>query len=113
MAHHALVHQVQLAVAALAHQRTGVPDFIAGLEQRDIRTDRLDHAGRIPAQHAHIAIGRRHVGADFYIDRIDGNGADFDQQVAAGGWWYRQFHVDQGVGVADGQALAVGDGFHE
>jgi hypothetical protein len=108
----ALVHQMQLAVGAGAGQVAGVPDFIADLEQGHVRADRFHHAGGIPADHLGLAFGRGDVAADLGVDRIDRNGAHFDQQIAAGSLRRRQFDIDQGVGVVDRQGLAVGDGFH-
>jgi len=74
--------------------------------------DEVWYAGRIPADHLGLALGRRHVAADLGVDRIDRNGAHFDQQVAAGGLWRWQFDVDQRFSVFDRERFAVGDCFH-
>ena len=108
----ALVHQVQLAVGAGAGEVAGVPHFVAGLEHGDAGAYCLHHAGRIPADDLGGAIGRRHVGADFDIHRVDRNGLDRYQQVAALRMRGGQVDIDQCVVVGDGQGLAVGNGFH-
>ena len=47
-----LVDGLQLGVGALDGSTiTGVPDLVAGLERRDLGTDRLDHPGRVEAEH--------------------------------------------------------------
>ena len=82
------------------------------LEQGDVGADGRDDAGRIPAQHFRLAVFRRAVLAHLGVDGVDGNGLDGDEQVAPRGDGHGQLDVEQGVGIRDGQAVVVGDGFH-
>ena len=108
----ALVDQLKFAVAAGTVDGARVPDFISYLEQGDVGADGRDDASRIPAQHFRLAFFRRAVLAHLGVDGIDGNGLDGDEQVAPRGDGHGQLDVEQGVGIGDGQAVAVGDGFH-
>ena len=108
----ALVHTVQLRIAARAGDVTGVKDTIARLEQRDLRAHRLDHAGRIPAQHLVLAGRRRGALAHLGVDRVDRDGVHPHLEVARAGAGRGQRHVEQRLGGIDGQGLAVGNGFH-
>ncbi|MNN11595.1 hypothetical protein D3C81_1245580 [compost metagenome] len=113
MADDALIHHVQLTVAAGTGDGAGVKDFVAGLEQRHFAADSLDHTGNVPAQHFRRAVFRCHVLPHFGVDRVDRNGFDFHQHVAWAGDRFWQFDVLQGLGVADRQGSVIGDGFHE
>ncbi|MNS96930.1 hypothetical protein D3C72_1312480 [compost metagenome] len=112
MADDALVDQLEFAVAARAVDGARVPDFVSDLEQGDVGADGGDDAGCIPAQHFRLAVFRRAVLAHLGVDGVDGNGLDGDEQVAPRGGGLGQLDVEQGVGIGDGQAVAVGDGFH-
>jgi len=108
----ALVHQLQFAVAAGARDRAGVPDAVARLEQGHVGTDRLDDAGRVPAQHLPFAGFRLGALAHLGVDRVDRHRAHLDQQVVALRDRVRQGDVDQRLGVVDREAGLVSDGFH-
>ena len=112
MADNPFVDHVQLAVAPGAGDGTGVVDLVTGLEQAHVGADCLDHAGHIPAQDFGGATFRCDVLADLGVHWVDGNGFDFHQQVTGTGDGCRQLDVLQGVRVADGQAVVVGNGFH-
>ena len=89
MADDALINCVQFAVAARAYQGTGVVHLVAGLEQRHVTADRLDHTRHVPTQHLGGAIFRGDVLAHLGVHRVDRDGFDFHQQVTGaghGGW---------------------------
>ena len=95
MADDALVDQLVLRVAALTGQFTGIPDRIAGLEQRAVAAHSGDHTGGVIAQDARAQIGGAHVAAHAVVHRVDRHGAHFDQQVGAGGHRRGRFEIDQ------------------
>ena len=104
---------MELRVGAGTVDGAGIEHGVARTEQGDIRPDRLDDPGGVEAQDAQLAICGSGVAAQLGVDGIDGNRLDPDQQVAAGGGRTVDLDVDQRVGVGDGQALAVTDGFHD
>jgi hypothetical protein len=55
----------------LALDRAGIEHFIAGLEQGDIGTDRIDDAGGVISEDLGLAFGRASALAHLVIDRID------------------------------------------
>jgi hypothetical protein len=50
--------------------------------------------------------------ADFRVDRVEGHGPDFDEEVARAGFRARQVDVDEGILLIDGEGLLVTDGAH-
>lgn len=48
MAHDPFVHQLEFSIAARPRDVPRVLDFIIGLEKRDLITDCLDNAARVP-----------------------------------------------------------------
>ncbi|MNN75601.1 hypothetical protein D3C81_1919170 [compost metagenome] len=112
MADDALVHHMQLAVAARTRDGAGVIHLVAGLEQCHLTAHRLDHTGHIPTQHLGRATFGLDVLAHLGVDRVDRDGFDFHQQVAGAGDRLRQFDVLQSLVVTDRQRGVVGNGFH-
>src|SRR5690606_140066 len=110
--HDALVDQLVLGVAAGAGDVAGVPDLVAGTEQGDVRAHRFDHAGGIEAQDARLRLDLRLRGAHLGVDRVDRDGLDPDQQVAAAGAGRVELDVEQRLRIVDGQVAGEGNGFH-
>ena len=102
---------MQLAVAARAVNGAGVENFIARSEQCDLRPDLADNADSVPAQHLWLVTAA--ACTDFSINRVDGNGPDFDKQVPGTGFGGGQFRVVQRLWGVDRQTgLGVNDGLH-
>ena len=108
----ALVDQLQLRVAAGAGDVAGVVDRVAGTEHRDLRADRLDHPGRVVAQHLRLRFDLRLRRAHLGIDRIHRDRFDAHQQVATLRDGRIEFDIEQRLRVVDGQVAGEGDGFH-
>ncbi len=66
-----LIDQVKFRIGALAQDRAGVKHLVAGLEQRDVRADRVDHAGGVIAQNLGFTLGRSGALADLGVHGID------------------------------------------
>nr|GEX65028.1 hypothetical protein [Tanacetum cinerariifolium] len=107
----ALIDQVEFAVAPRAGNGACVEHFIAHLEQRHFIAGFANHTDSVPSDH--FGFGGSRAGANFGIDRIHRNRSDFDQQITGTGCRLGQVHVDQRIGIFDGQAvLGEGNGFH-
>ena len=108
----AFIDQMPLRIGARARPGAGVVDLVAGLEERNSRADRFDHAGGIETEHARHITLRRDIAPYLGINRVDRHRMDAHQQVTTGGDRLGQLEVDQAPGVGDGQALTVSDSFH-
>ncbi len=97
----ALVDELKFGVAAGADIAAGVIDFVASLEERHVRADLANDAGCVVTQHAQTARVRCEVHAHLGVDRIDGHGLHFDEEVAAGGLRLVDVEIDQAVGVGN------------
>src|SRR5690606_13238477 len=66
----------------------------------------------VVTQHARriflLRLGCAHLG----VDRVDRNRFDADQQVAPAGLGAREFEVEQGLRIVDGQVAAQADRLH-
>ena len=82
----AFIDDMELTVGAGAGNGSGVEDFIAGLEERNIAADRLDDAGAIVAENFGLRLTSLLAHADLGVHRIDGDGADGDEEIAGRGW---------------------------
>lgn len=111
--HQPLIDPMQRAVGAGAVERTGIPDRVAGLEQRHLGAHGPHDARGIPPQDTGLARLGPGMGTDLHVDRIDGHRAHFDEQVAFSGLRIGQVDVEQRFFAVDRQVLAVGDGFHD
>jgi len=80
-------HHAHLAVAA--RRLAGVGDAVTGLQVRDARTHRLDHARRLHAQRQRQRV-RVQAGALVDVDEVQADGVVADAHLAR-------------AGVADGQ----------
>ena len=74
---------MEFDVRSIAVDGARIEDLVSRFEHGDIGTNSLDDPGGIPAEDLVCAFARRDVGADFDIDRVDGNGPYFDEQIVA------------------------------
>ncbi|MND90273.1 hypothetical protein D3C80_823500 [compost metagenome] len=108
----ALVHHMQLAVAARPRDGASVKHLVADREQRHLTAHGLDHTGHVPTQHFGRAAFGLDVLAHLGVHRVDRDGFDFHEQVAGAGNRLWQLDVLQSLVVADRQRGVVGNGFH-
>ena len=103
---------MELGIAARPVDRAGIEDRVARLELGHLRADRLDDAGRVPAEDDAFARSRLPALADLGVGRIDRDGLHRDEQIMTGGYGFGKIEVDQAVVRGDGSGLAVADGAH-
>jgi hypothetical protein len=106
----ALVHQMEFRVGALALDRSCVPDFIAGLEQRDVRTDGIHDTRGVKAE----ILTSPSFGsalANLIIHRIGGNRFHRDADIARAAPAYRP-QIEQRIRRIDRQRFPVTHSFH-
>ena len=108
----AFVDQMKFRIGALALDRAGVKNLVAGLEQGDIGTDGIHDAGGVIAQDLGLAFGRRGALAHLVIDRVGGNRLHGDADVAAARFRFCGLEIDQCIRSIDRQRLFVSDGLH-
>ncbi len=70
LAHDALIDQMKFRVGALALDRAGIENLVAGLEERDIGADSVDDAGGVVAENLGFTFRRRGTLAHLVIDRV-------------------------------------------
>src|SRR5215475_3684293 len=87
-------------------------DLVARLEQRHLRPNRVNHAGRVEPQNLVFAGLRRGALAYLVVDGVGGNRLHRDADVASLRFGLCSFKIDQSVLVLDRQRLLVSDGFH-
>ncbi|MGY4416923.1 hypothetical protein ACVWW4_008659 [Bradyrhizobium sp. LB7.1] len=107
-----LVDQMEFGVGALAQDRAGVKHLVARLEQRDVGTDGVDHAGRVIAQNLRLALGWGGALAHLVIDRIGRDRLHGHADVASSGLGLGDLEIDQRVPILDRKRLFVADGLH-
>ena len=112
MADDAVIDQMEFGVGAGPVRHAGVKHFVADREILRLRADGADDAGGIEAQHARLA-QRLAAQTDFRVDRIDGNGFDFHQQVVMARYRNRELEIEERFEVGDRLGMGKGDGFHE
>jgi len=112
MTHDAFVHQLQFGVTARPVTCPGIPDLIAGLEKADLGPHGAHHARGVPTQYPELAGRWCQASADLGIHGVNGDGADFDEQVSRPWSGFGQFDIQQGFRIIDGQDLLVTDSFH-
>ncbi len=108
----ALVHQLELRVAAGPIDGASVEHLLARAEDMRVRPARHDHARGVEAQHARLA-GGVGAGSLLGVHRIHRDGADLDEQVMAprlGG--VAEDQILQRVLMGHGMAMGIGDGLH-
>ena len=99
-------------VASRPCDGTGVPDGIAGPEQRHLGADRRHDAGGIVAQHLGFAAGIV-AAPDLGIDWIDRDRFDLDQQIVGARLRPVDLDIDQRIFGGDGMGMAIGNGAHD
>ncbi len=102
LADDALVDQVEFRIGALAQDRAGVKHLVARLEQRDVRTDRVDDAGRVVAEDLGLALGRGGALADLVVDRVGRDRLHGDADVAPLRFGLCGLEIDQRIRGLDG-----------
>ena len=108
----AMVHGVELAVAAGAIEGTGIPNAIARAEALNGRPHCLHHTSHIPAQHAPLLGGGLLAAPHLGVHGIHRHRLHPHQQIAGAGLGGRELNVEQTVDVAAGSRAVVGDGAH-
>ena len=101
---------MELGVRARAQDVAGVPDLVAGLEERDVLADLDDDARGVEAEDPG-AVGVA-APADLDVDGVHRHRADLDEEVTGAGDGAGQLDVDLAGRVVDGQAAGEGDGPH-
>src|SRR5260370_39216371 len=113
MADDALIHQVELAIAARAHITARVVHLISRLEERTFQPNLSDNSRHIPAKDLRGLLSLISGCAAFDIGGIDRNRLDLDQQImpARRGFFYVQ--VDQALFIFDGGITIEANSFHK
>ena len=108
----AFVDQMKFRIGALAQDRAGIEHFVAGLEQRHVRADRVHDAGGVIAEDLGLTLGRGGALAYLVIDWIGGNRLHRDADIAAFRLRLGGLEIEQRFGGIDRKRLLVADGFH-
>ena len=103
---------MEFRIGALAQDRTGIEDLVAGLEQGDVGSNSIDDPGGVIAQDLGFALGSGGALAHLVIDWIDRNRLHGDPEVAALRFRLCDREIDQCICCVDGQRRLVSDGPH-
>ncbi len=112
MADDAFVDQMKFRIGALALDRAGIENLVAGLEKRHLGTDRIDDPGGVIAEDLGFALRRGGALAHLVIDRIGRNRFHRDADIAALRLRFGGLEIDQRFGGVDRKRFFVTDGFH-
>src|ERR1700737_4994540 len=76
------INQVIFTVRSRPRYRSGVVDLVSWLEQRDIASNTLHDAGRVPAKDFWLRFDTRFRRSNLHVDRTHGNRFDPYQKIS-------------------------------
>src|SRR5262249_59684685 len=104
---------MKLSVRARADDAARIEDLVTWPEERTLRARVDDDACRVVADHF-CSTGRGScAGAHLVVNRVDRNGADFDQKIAPRSGWAGQLDVHKTVRRRNGAWSEITDRAHE
>ena len=100
VSHNTRINQLIRGITARTGNITRVPHFVARFEAADACSHRFDDTAGIPAENAwRLQAVFNKTRMHFGIDRIDGNGFYFHQQIVFTGLWHRLGDLNKSCGI--------------